>query len=226
MLRGLSRDPFEPLSQAPLDALSFKTALLLALVSAKRAGELTALSVSPSCLLLNEDSSFALLRPNPAFLPKNINSYFRSRDIVLKAFHPPPHSSEAEAELHLLCPVRALAMYVNRSAAFRSTQQLFVCYSDASRGRALSKQRFSRWVCEGVCLAYSRQGLAPPLGVKAHSTRSVAASTALLKGVSVEDICAAASWSSPGPFVRFYMLDMSRGSLGNSVLESGTPFTA
>ena len=32
VLRGLSRDPFEPLSQAPLVALSFKTALLLALV--------------------------------------------------------------------------------------------------------------------------------------------------------------------------------------------------
>ena len=31
---------------------------------------------------------------------------------MLKAFHPPPHSSEAEAELHLLCPVQALAMYV------------------------------------------------------------------------------------------------------------------
>ena len=37
VLRGLSRDFFKPLSQAPLDALSFKTALLLALVSAKRA---------------------------------------------------------------------------------------------------------------------------------------------------------------------------------------------
>ena len=131
-MRGLSRDPFDPPCQAPLDALSFKTALLLALVSAKRACELTARSVSPSCLLLKEDSSFALLRPNPAFLPKNINSSFRLRDIVLKAFHPPPHSSEAEAELHLLCPARALAMYVKRSAAFRSTQQLFVCYSDAS----------------------------------------------------------------------------------------------
>ena len=66
VLRGLSRDPFEPLSQDPLDALFFKTALLMALVSAKRACELTALSVSPSCLLLNEDSSFKLLRPNPA----------------------------------------------------------------------------------------------------------------------------------------------------------------
>ena len=83
-----SRDSFDPLSQAPLDALSFKMALLLALVSTKRACERTALSVSPSCLLLNEDSSFALLRPNPAFLPKNINSSFRSRDIVLKFFNP------------------------------------------------------------------------------------------------------------------------------------------
>ena len=75
-------------------------------------GELTALFVSPSCLLLNEDSSFALLRP--AFHPKNINSSFQSRDIVLKAFHPP--------ELHLLCPVRALAVYVKCSAVFHSTQ--------------------------------------------------------------------------------------------------------
>ena len=202
----------------------------MALVSAKRACELTALSVSPSCLLLNEDSSFALLRANPAVLPKNINSSFRSRDIVLEAFHPPPHSSEAEAELHLLCPARALAMYVKRSAAFRSTQQLFVGYSDASRGRALSKQRFRvrvrvSWIGEVVCLAYARQGLAPPLGVKAHSTRGVATSTALLRGVPVEDICAAASWSSTGPFVRFYMLDMTRGSLCNSVLESGAPST-
>ena len=33
-----------------------------------------------------------------------------------------PHSSEAEAELHLLCPVRALTMYMKRSAPFCSTQ--------------------------------------------------------------------------------------------------------
>ena len=52
----------------------------------------------------------------------------------------------------------------------------------------------------------------------------MAVSTALLRGVSVEDLCAAASWSSPGPFIRFYMLDMSRGSLGNSVLRVRDPF--
>ena len=52
-------------SRDPLDALSFKTALILALLSAKWAGELTALSDSLSSLLLNEDSSFALLPKNP-----------------------------------------------------------------------------------------------------------------------------------------------------------------
>ena len=51
VLRGLSRDPFEPLSQAPLDALSLKTALLLALVSAKQACELTALVCQPKLLV-------------------------------------------------------------------------------------------------------------------------------------------------------------------------------
>jgi len=60
-------------------------------------------------------------------------------------------------------------------------------------GAALSKQRLSRWLYDAICLAYNQQGLVPPLGVRAHSTRSVAVSTAVLGGVAVEDICAAAS---------------------------------
>ena len=96
---------------------------------------------------------------------------------VLQAFHPPPHSCEAEADLHLLCSMRALAMYDQRLPTFRSTEQLFVYCSDAAKGLPLSKQ--SHWICVGV-LAHTRQGLAPPLGVRAHSTRGVAASTALL----------------------------------------------
>ena len=37
-----------------------------------------------------------------------------------------------------------------------------------------SKQRLSGWTCEGVRLAYTGQGLAPPLGFRAHSTWGVA----------------------------------------------------
>lgn len=49
VLYTLSKDPLEPLDQVSLKNLSFKTALLLALMSAKRVSNLSALLVAPSC---------------------------------------------------------------------------------------------------------------------------------------------------------------------------------
>ena len=51
----LSLPPFEPLAQAELKWVSTKTSFLLAITSAKRFGELQALSVSDSCLRWNSD---------------------------------------------------------------------------------------------------------------------------------------------------------------------------
>ena len=56
VLEALVTEPFEPLELSSLKALSLKTALLLALTSAKRVCELTALSVHPSCLLIRRHS--------------------------------------------------------------------------------------------------------------------------------------------------------------------------
>jgi len=119
--------------------------------------------------------------------------------------------------LHLLCPVRALACYVELTAALRHTEQLFVCFGGGVTGKALSKKRLAGWLCECIAHAYRQAGKAFPTGVRAHSTRAMAVSTALFNGVSVEDICTAASWSTPGPFIKFYLLDMS-GSFSSSVL--------
>ena len=221
VLEALCKGPYEPIERSSLKALSLKTAFLLALTSAKRISELCALSVNPSCLLIRGDRSGATLRPNPAFVPKNIRSSFRSRDIHLEAFHLPPHGDPSQAKLHLLCPVRALAYYVERTASVRSTQQLLVCYGDGVVGKALSKNRLARWLCECISAAYDRAGRTPPAGIRAHSTRAVAASAALFSGASVEDICTAASWASPWPFIRFYLLDVS-GSFSGSVLSVGT----
>uniref|UniRef100_A0AAQ4QUT1 receptor protein-tyrosine kinase n=1 Tax=Gasterosteus aculeatus aculeatus TaxID=481459 RepID=A0AAQ4QUT1_GASAC len=58
-----------------------------------------------------------------------------------------------------------------------------------------------------------------PVLFLAHSTRSMAASTALLSGVSLQDVCDAAGWSSPHTFVRFYSLDLS-STPGAQVLSS------
>ena len=47
---------------------------------------------------------------------------------------------------------------------------------------------------DAISLAYEVRKLPSPVGVKAHSTRSIASSQALFKGVPVEDICVAAGF--------------------------------
>ena len=50
---------------------------------------------------------------------------------------------------------------------------------------------------DAIALAYHSQGEPCPLGVRAHSTRSVASSYALAHGASLADICRAAGWATP-----------------------------
>lgn len=206
VLEALCRPPFEPLAQADLRWLSCKTAFLLAIVSAKRVGELHAFSVSPSCLRWSPDGSGVTLWPNPAFIPKILSSHC-NEPLRLARFKPPPGEGGDRPEL--LCPVRALTQYVTTTAGMRKSDQLFLCYGGSKMGCAVSKQRLSHWIVEVIRLAYRTGSCSLPSGVKAHSTRSVAASWAALRGVSLETICAAASWASPSTFARFYNVNVA-----------------
>ncbi len=78
----------------------------------------------------------------------------------------------------LLCPLRALHIYVDRTRSFRSSEQLLVCYRGQQKGKAVSKQRLAHWIVDAIALAYQSQGEPCPLRVRAHSTRSVASSYA------------------------------------------------
>lgn len=88
------------------------------------------------------------------------------------------------------------------------SSQLFVCFGVSHEGLAVTKQRMSHWVRDAISLAYEAHGLASPLAITVHSTRGVASSQALFRGVSLQDICVAAGWSSPHTFVKLYNLDM------------------
>ncbi len=57
-------------------------------------------------------------------------------------------------------------------------------------------------------IAYSSLGQQCPMGVRAHSTRGIASSWAGSSGVSIAEICAAASWTSPSTFSWFYNLEV------------------
>lgn len=222
VLEALCGPPFEPIESVDMKFLSYKTALLLALASAKRVADLHALSVHPSCTQFTPDGSKVTLRPNAAYWPKTIPTAFSSMAFELMSFCPPPFASEEQRRLHSLCPVRGLRTYIDRTQSVRLCDQLFVCFANPAKGKALSKQRLSHWIVEAISLAYDSKGLPLPHGVRAHSTRGMATSWALFKGVSVSDICAAASWSSPHTFVRFYSLDVTAPSVAHSVLSAGS----
>ena len=88
VLEALSSPPFEPLGQVRLKWLSMKAAFLHAITSAKRVGELHALSVSDTCLRWNSDGSGVTLWPNVAFLPKVLPRNHLNQPIQLARFDP------------------------------------------------------------------------------------------------------------------------------------------
>ncbi len=146
--------------------------------------------------------SHVFLSPRPLYVPKVPTTPYRGEVVNLQALP----SEEADPAIALLCPIRALRIYMDRTRRFRSSEQLFVSHGVQQKGKAVSKQRLAHWIVEAVALAYQSQGEPCPLGVRAHSTRSVVSSHALAHGASLADICRAAGWATPNTFARFYSL--------------------
>ena len=121
---------------------------------------------------------------------------------------------------NLICyALSGLWMLMSTELLWRKSDQLFVCFGSPNKGSPVSKQRMSKWVVEAISLAYEAAGQPSPLAVRSHSTRSMAAFKAHISGVSLQDVCHAAGWSSPHTFVRFYSLDLD-STPGSHILSS------
>ncbi len=69
VLGALCLTPFEPMPSLNLQLLCLKTALSMAIVSAKQVSDLSALSVDPACLRFGDRDRVVCLLPDPAFQP-------------------------------------------------------------------------------------------------------------------------------------------------------------
>ncbi|KAI2647446.1 Fructose dehydrogenase large subunit [Labeo rohita] len=163
---ALRQAPFEPLQSVELKflsmktlLLSMKTLLLLALASVKRVGDLHTFSVDESCLEVGPADSQVILRPRAGYVPKVPTTLFRDQVVSLQALPP----EKADPALALLCPVRALRWYVDRTQSFRTSDQLFVCFGGRQKGNAISKQRMAQCIVDAITLAYQAQGVPCPL---------------------------------------------------------------
>ena len=112
---------YERRPSADMKFMSMKMAFLLAITSIKCISELRALSVDPSCCHFRDKGHRVSLRMNPAFLLKAISEVTLNQTVELEAFHPPPFSTEEDRKLNLLCPVRALRNYNDRTKTVRKS---------------------------------------------------------------------------------------------------------
>ena len=169
---------FEPLSQASFRALTLKTLFLLALATAKRVGELQALSS-----IVTFVAGVACLSYIPQFVAKS-ESLTRS---IPRSFLV-PSLADFVAGLNtdlLLCPVRALRLYLLRARSLSpGCHRLFV--SPRRPSRAMSKNAVSFFL--GVVISVA-EAARPQVGsLRAHDVRSVSTSVAFHRNWSVTSV--------------------------------------
>ena len=213
VLRFLNSSAFEPLSAAPLCALTQKVLFLLALATAKHVGELQAISSvvtfvqGDACLSYVPDfvtKSESLTRSIPrSFLVRSLANFAAGLDDDL-----------------LLCPVRDLRIYLDRVSSLSPLRRrLFV--SPRRPSRPLSKTAVSVFLRDVISSAGASR---PEVGrLRAHDIRSVSTSVAFHRNWSVSAVLESATWSPSSVFTSFYLRDIQHEYDG---LLSLGPFVA
>ena len=213
VLTYLVSPAFEPLSQASFRALTLKTLFLLALATAKRVGELQALSSVVTFV-----AGDACLSYIPQFVAKS-ESLTRSipRSFLVKSLA--DFAAGLDTDL-LLCPVRALRLYLLRARSLSpGRHRLFV--SPRRPAFPLSKNAVSFFLREVISAAGAAR---PQVGsLRAHEVRSVSTSVAFHRNWSVTSVLESATWASSSVFSSFYLRDIQHEFDG---LLSLGPFVA
>ena len=223
VLQSLGGAPFEHIKEISLKYLTVKMAFLVAITSARRGCELQALDCRSDWCKIRPWG--CVLRHNPDFLPKVATVANIQAEFSFPVLRPRDRHDPVVRRQKCLCVSRALKEYVKRTATWRKAgvNQLFVCYGAQSPGTAASRASIARWICKAIRLSYEVQGMDPPVKIKAHSTRKVAASTAYTRGVDFTEIAQAAMWAGRGTFVNHYHLHISeenRFQVASAILTS------
>ena len=210
VLHQLTKAPFEPLKEASLKHLTFKTVFLMALGSGKRRSEIHAWLHKN--IRHQTDWSKVSLYPSPSFLSKNQLAREGSDSVapvVIPALAPTlDRSLKGDRSL---CPVRALRYYLDRTSDLRQNKELVFVSFKKGFDKDISPATVSSWIKQTVILCYelSDQQALTLHQVKAHDVRAFAASKAFQSGISLDQILSACHWKSHNTFTQFYLKDVA-----------------
>ena len=209
VLQSLTGAPYEPLRTCDERFLAQKMLFLLSLASAKRIGELHALSyrVSHSRNWGEVSSSFV-----PGFVaktqdPSSLAPRFEGFTV------PALPNARNNRNGRLLCPVRAVRRYLDRTAAHRPCcERLFVTAGHSKK--EISKTTVSFWLRKTISRAYELSGTEQPVPTpRARETRGIAPSLLFKKNFAVDQVLKAGTWLRHTTFTRHYSRDLAHRSL-------------
>lgn len=154
VLKALTKEPFEPIDKIPIRFLTFKTVFLVAITSARRVGELSALVHNHPYTQILDDR--VILRTEPAFLPKVVSPFHRNQEVTLPPFCTSP-SSSGEKVFHNLDVRRSLLEYLDRCKDWRKSRALFVQFGGTQKGKGV-KSSFYKSIIHFLGRAQQRFG--------------------------------------------------------------------
>ena len=208
VLQSLTGAPYEPMRTCEERFLAQKTLFLLALASAKRIGELHALSYRVSHTRDWGEVSFAFVTGFVAKTqdPSSLAPRFEGFTV------PALPNARKNRNGRLLCPVRAVKVYLDRTASHRPRcERLFVT---AGRSKEIAKTTVSFWLRKTISRAYELSGTALPVPApRARETRGIAPSILFRKNFAVDQVLKAGTWRRHTTFTRHYLRDIDHKSL-------------
>lgn len=189
-----------PLENLGLNALSKKTAMLLALCTAHRAQTLTSIKIN------NITKSTERLEIRiPEIIKTSGPGRFQPL-IVLPSFNDKPE----------LCLVKSLTKYLEVTEKIRGkVQQLFI--TTRKPYKAINTQTFSHWIKSVL-----KESKIDTSTFSAHSTRHASTSKAFSKGLNLALIRRTAGWSENSQvFAKFYNrpITISNDAFANTILR-------
>ena len=201
VLQSLTGAPYEPLRTCDECFLAQKTLFLLALALAKRIGELHALSYRVSHTRNWAEVSFSFV---PGFVAKTQDPSSLAPRFEGFAVPALPNARN-NRNGRLLCPVRAVRCYLDRTDAHRPRCERFFVTAGHSK-KEISKTNVSFWLRKTISRAYELFGTTQPVPAPlARETRGIAPSLLFKKNFAVDQVLKAGMWRRHTTFTRHYL---------------------
>ena len=137
----LQKTPYEPLHKACKLHVTFKTAFLLALATAKRCSEIHALAVDANHLRFNQSVGSVSLIVQTGFLAKNQLLSIFPDPIVIPSL---AGTCKREQLGRLLCPIKALKLYLKMTSCYCQNRTRLLLPIKGNQD--ISKASVLRWV--------------------------------------------------------------------------------